>query len=1284
MHRSGTSAITRGLQELGVELGKSLMPAHRAVNAKGFWEDMDVYNLSERLLERLGLRWDSVAPIDASTWERPEITLFRLEAIDLVNAKTAGTPIWGFKDPRTIRLLPFWKSVFEALEIAPCYVIAVRNPLSIARSLEARDRIPPEKSSLLWLQHTIPVVSETADSPRLVVDYDRLMDDPVRELQRMAASLGLEAPKPEKLASSKYVREFLSPELRHTRYNPTTLKVCPALAGLAKEAYELLFQAAQDRLSLDDLQRMDPWLQTERTIHEFGAFSGYLEQRENQLQQTVTENAAQAEALSQREEDIRQKTERLAEMEQTAAALEDELRERNARVTELQGAVAQRDCQIGTLDHTLSDHFNHIATLNHSANKRDSEIAALNQALADRESQIANLHQALADRDGLIANLNQALADRDSQIAGLNQVVAGRDAYLAALHASTSWRLTAPLRFLKRRVPTVKDILKTTLRRSRALLSGWVRALYVAAPLSTPVKLKLKSLVLATLSPLLRDTEAYRAWMSFERRRAELAASAANHTDSPRDHLEGGRTAANLLLLTYVTERHGAEAAHALAGLMDAYGLDQPDVRAPTAALVQTWTDRLNRLLTLRSQVADPEVSVIIPIYNQSRHTLACLESILTWSTKASFEIIIADDCSTDPLLQHALASLKGIKVVRTASNLGFLRNCNRAAARAGGKCLLFLNNDTLVLPGCVDKLLATFRDHPNTGIAGSKKLYPDGSLQEAGCIIWNDGSAITVGQGQDPRLPQFNYLHETDYSGGSSLMVRSELFRQLGGFDEHYTPAYAEDSDLAFRSRKLGWEVLYRPDSEVIHFLSVSSDMDANGGAIRYLAINNAKFAERWHDVLTREHFNPGEHTFLARDRSSERPHLLIIDQSIPQFDRDAGSRTIYQYTKLFVNKGFQVTFWPDDLRYDRLYAHCLQDMGVEVLYGDSLSGGFEEWINETGQYFDYVLLSRPHIASRFARVLHGRSPAKLIYYGHDLHHDRLQQQLALRPNANVKQFLKETRAMELAAWHAVDVVWYPSEEECKVATGHLPKRAVRAVPAFYFENEPHPTSPQHRTGLLFVGSFGHAPNVDGLGWFVTEVWPRISSTLPGITLNIVGANPPTAVTSLASEHIRLLGHVSDEDLADLYAKSRVALAPLRIGAGVKGKVVESLWHGLPVVTTSTGTQGLPGAEKFLVNCDSPESFAERIVALCTDNAEWKATALAGQAYVQEHFSLSAVTAALAKDIPELGGSSSTRSTRRLQESLVCPEPLAAAGLERGLDSPKLLSIVPNMQTRA
>jgi O-antigen biosynthesis protein len=624
----------------------------------------------------------------------------------------------------------------------------------------------------------------------------------------------------------------------------------------------------------------------------------------------------------------------------------------------------------------------------------------------------------------------------------------------------------------------------------------------------------------------------------------------------------------------------------------------------------------------------NPVVSIIIPTYGQVDYTLRCLASIADERPQAPIEVIVIDD-ATPGTSTACLAGIHGIRLVINPRNLGFLGSCNAAARVADGEFVLFLNNDTQVLSGWLDQLLAVFRSCDDVGAVGSKLLYPDGRLQEAGCIVWDDGSGWNYGKLDDPDRPAYNYRREVDYCSAASLMVPRALFNRVGGFDACYAPAYCEDSDLAFRLRERGYKVIYQPRSQVVHFEGISHGKDLTSGIKTFQSRNQHTFQERWQPILSREHLPNGAHVMRARDRARKRDIILVIDHYVPEPDRDAGSRTMLCCIQALLQAGLVVKFWPQNLRYSPGYTAALQDIGVEVAYGGD-SDAFSHWLADNAHDIDYVLLSRPQVAAAFLADLKRHRNIRLLYYGHDLHFCRMRAQAKVLGDSLIAREADRMEQLERSVWRQVDVVMYPSDAEIAEVIALEPQVTARTLLPYCFADFATLRTPAAEPLILFVGSFGHPPNQEAVLWFASHVLPLICARVPDARLAIVGSNPSPDVKALAGEAISVSANVSAVVLREFYRAARVAAVPLRYGAGVKLKVVEAMREGLPLVTTSTGAQGLPGLERIVSVCDEPEAFADAICRLLTDDALWTQRCTAQIAYVASRFSETAFRGAL------------------------------------------------------
>ena len=620
-----------------------------------------------------------------------------------------------------------------------------------------------------------------------------------------------------------------------------------------------------------------------------------------------------------------------------------------------------------------------------------------------------------------------------------------------------------------------------------------------------------------------------------------------------------------------------------------------------------------------------PQVSIIIPVYNQFEYTYHCLEAILKNSGRCKYEIVIADDCSTD-LTQDLEAVVDGVRVIHNEKNLRFLLNCNNAARYAKGEYILFLNNDTQVQEGWLESLISVMETDEMVGMVGSKLIYSDGYLQEAGGILWKDASAWNYGNRQNPGDSEFNYVHEVDYISGAAVMIRTSLWKEIGGFDERFAPAYCEDSDLAFEVRRQGYKVIYQPKSVVVHFEGISNGTDVNSGQKKYQVENQQKFYDKWKEELEKKHFDNGTNVFLARDRSRDRKHVLVIDHYVPQYDKDAGSKTTFMYLRMLVKKGFHITFLGDNFYQHEPYTTELQQMGIFVLYGPKYAEHWKEWLKENITYFDVFYLNRPHISVKYIDFIKERARGRIIYYGHDLHFLRLKREYEINGKDELLAESEEWLKQELYLMHRADISYYPSAVEVEEIHKLDPTISVKAITAYVYEEFPELNySAGSREGLLFVGGFGHDPNLDAVLWFVKKIYPEIFKRT-GALFYIVGSKAPEEIKNLTVEGVVVKGFVTEGELKELYASCKIAVVPLRYGAGVKGKVVEALYYGIPIVTTPVGAEGILGIEDIAIVHENEEDLSKAIIDIYHDDNRLQELSHSSRQFVKERFSTEAV----------------------------------------------------------
>ena len=673
----------------------------------------------------------------------------------------------------------------------------------------------------------------------------------------------------------------------------------------------------------------------------------------------------------------------------------------------------------------------------------------------------------------------------------------------------------------------------------------------------------------------LRDAEAGELRAETERARRELGRVEASVTwrifQRVRARFHGSRGEESLLA-TVASAVLRAIGRHAFKPDAEAHAPDAP---------TRTWAP------IVLPEFTRPDASIVIPVHSGAELTERCLHAILAAVESTSFEVIIVDD-DADEATKGLLAALQGARLVVNEHNLGFLHSVNRGAAEARGRHIVLLNNDTEPQPGWLDALVERAEAAPDVGAVAAKLVYEDGTLQEAGGIVWQDGTAWNYGRGLDPWAPEYNFVREIDYGSAAALLIRAELWRSIGGFDDQFAPGYWEDTDICFAVREHGYRVLYEPRAVVTHHEGKSMGIDPTVGGKRHQTLNQPKFRDKWRQALLEQRPQPSHaRAKIAADRR-RGPRVLVVDHRVPTPDRDSGSLRMWHLLENLVDLGCRVTFMPDNFDPLQPYTRRLQSLGIEVIYG---SVDVIVRIADLGPRLRLAILSRAYVAPRYLHLVREYAPnARVAFDTVDLHFLREQRRAQGEAHRN-PAIAAGFRELELALARASDVTLVVSEEEREHLTAAAPEVESEVV-ANANEIAPDVPGPATRSGLLFVGGFEHVPNVDAALHLARTVMPLVWQRVEDATLTIVGAEPPAEVMGLDSPNIKIAGWV--QDLGPLLRESRAMVAPLRYGAGMKGKVTQSLAAGLPVVSSSIGVEGLQAVEgEDVLIADDPEEFA-------------------------------------------------------------------------------------------
>jgi GT2 family glycosyltransferase len=618
-------------------------------------------------------------------------------------------------------------------------------------------------------------------------------------------------------------------------------------------------------------------------------------------------------------------------------------------------------------------------------------------------------------------------------------------------------------------------------------------------------------------------------------------------------------------------------------------------------------------------QVDAPTASIVIPAHNKVEVTYLALASLLLAHNKASFEVIVVDDASTDETAELE-DIVSGITVIHNAQAQRFIRACNAGADQARGDYVVLLNNDVEVTNGWLDALIDAFDRFDNVGLVGSKLLYPDGRLQDAGGMIWGSGNPWGYGNLQNPWDPRFSYARQADYLCGASMMTTKKIWDELGGLSNYLEPMYFEDTDFAFKVREAGYTTWFVPSSVVYHYEGMTSGTDTSTGFKRYQEVNRPKFKRRWAAAYA-GHGAEGVNPDLEKDRGIVG-RVLFIDHSVPRADRDAGSHAAIQEIRLVQSLGYKVTFLPSNLAHLGAYTEELEKMGVEVIYAPFVLS-VNEYLDAHAAEFDAFFITRFYVAQDVIDRLRTLAPeARILFNNADLHFLReLRAGAAANDDAMIAK-AHETRDQEIAVMRKSDVVLSYNDVEHSVIQSHMDGRVnVAKCPWVVDMPDTVPAAIDTRAHLSFLGNYQHAPNAEGVLWFAREVMPLLETEAPDLEFFIYGSAMTDEIKALEDDRTHAQGFV--EVIADAYDKHRIFIAPLLSGAGIKGKVLAALAHGVPCVLTPTAAEGI--GLRHGLDCmiaQTPEEWVAAITSLQTDDALWQKISENARDYVRQSFS--------------------------------------------------------------
>ena len=884
MHRSGTSMAIRLLNVMGVYLGEEseLVPA-TADNPDGYWEHSGFVDVNEEILHELGGGWDLPVALPPGWRHDDRFAPVRLRADELVTRFT-NQESWGWKDPRNSLTLPFWQENVPQLKV----VICLRHPLEVAVSLQRRGMFSYSLSLALWKAYNERILEATESAERIVTHYDTYYADASRELERVAEFVGIHPSSKEIEAAVGLIRQDRrSP--RFTGEDLMSARVAPEVADLYVRMQE-------------EADRRDERTPRPRGRAPIASKSGrsprpFADLVASEHDPVVDRHVVDKDVLRHK---LRTLEPLIEERDRTIESLEHELKEVQATVREVErerdGLVQMVDAASQRQEQILDT----VSGIQHQVDRRGNELQSVLYSLHGVHTGV----RALLPTDGKDHDYRQTVDRiRESVHAHVPQdatvLVASRgDEELIKLYGRKAWHFPCLVdgTYLGHH-PANSEAAIVHLEAMRAMgarylvlpssISWWLdHYVELNRHLETRCRLvsrnddvcRIYSLLDRPRGTAVTEADAIERVIAefrarFDREPTILDWDSRRHLGQNMPELsifapttEGDRLdyidrTVDIVALGSGNPARQSEAERVAAAAVVAF----EDERASTGAHVYggragpvvTWLDQGSAHLQ--------SVSIVVPCHDGLEVTRVCLET-LTQSIIPGLdcEVLVIDDASrdgTNRYLREMASSHEWIQVLHNAENEGYLGSVNLGAKAAAGDILVFLNNDTISLGDWLSPLLRTFSAIADVGVVGGKLLYPDGRVQEAGGVVFSDGSAAKFGVfDPDSTAPLYNFVRDVDYCSGALLATPRALFEQLGGFDPAFAPGYYEDTDYCFRVREQGLRVLYQPASVIVHAEGATAGRDVTTGMKRYQVLNHQRFVERWHDVLKTRPARPAE----------------------------------------------------------------------------------------------------------------------------------------------------------------------------------------------------------------------------------------------------------------------------------------------------------------------------------------------------------------------------------------------------------------------------------------
>lgn len=680
--------------------------------------------------------------------------------------------------------------------------------------------------------------------------------------------------------------------------------------------------------------------------------------------------------------------------------------------------------------------------------------------------------------------------------------------------------------------------------------------------------------------------------------------------------------------------------------------LEEAMVRRGTPGTISHIPDTLGGY-RMHYKVTKPgKVSIVIPTKDQVALLKCAIDSIINKTEYPDYEIIVLNNNSNTPeffqlMEEYKKSHGKIFTCIECSFPFNFAKLMNVGAAHSKGDYILLANNDIEVIKGDWMTEMVSFAQREHTGAVGVKLLYKDDTIQHAGVVLGLGGAAghVFVNMHRNDR-GYYNYVRSlNNYAAvtAACVMFRKSIYNEVGGMDETLDVEY-NDVDLCLKFYRQGYYNVYVPDIEVYHYESATrghpfQSKESWAQHEKDFGI----FRSKWLPLIENDPFynpNLSIHCTDFQLRYDPLPapvkptpapvkktkkSVLVVDHNVPTVDKDAGSRTINNFVDSLLALGCDVSFWVPNMYPTADYVSLLEQKGVKVLHGEeyvSWNKGWEKYMMAHIDDIDAILLSRSSICLPILKYLRRhRYPGHIIYYGHDLGFLTARQEAAIKGDTSLLEIADRVEENELYMYRNTNSSLMISPEEIAYMQERTTK-PIHHVPAYFFDVEESTPGFEQRSGILYVGGFGHPPNTDAMLWFLEEAYATLEQK--GIPLTIAGAQIPASIFKY-KEHfpsLTVLSDVPTPQLNELYAKARIAVVPLRLGAGIKGKVLEAMCKGVPVSGTDRAFEGLYADNDFAYTArNTIAELIRDIEYIYSDKNAWERLSQFGKSYVRTYF---------------------------------------------------------------